>query len=212
MCIEKTDFLHLAASVSSAEEAVKAIEENKIQLIFLDIEMPTMSGLDFLKTVKTTAQIVVVSGKKEYAADAFDYNVTDYLVKPVDYERFLKAAFKANEISVNLQVGPNGKGDFFIKKDSRLLRLNPADILWIEALADYVTIHVGLTERHTILATMKSMEDKLPKSDFVRIHRSYIIRLDKIKEIEENSVSIDGKHLPISRSYKENLFKRLNLI
>ena len=212
MCVKRTDFLELSGSFSNAADALGFLSSNKVDLIFLDIEMPEINGLDFLKNFKSNSQIIVVSGKKEYAADAFDFNVTDYLVKPVEYSRFLKAAIKANEINTNLEVSQTDSDDLFIKKENRLIKLSAKEIVWIEALADYVNIYCANNERHTLLATMKLMEDKLKKSDFARIHRSYIIRLDKIKEIEENSVSVNGKLLPISRGYKDNLYKKLNLI
>ncbi len=212
MCIKRTDFLNLTASFSNVTEAINFISTNKVDIIFLDIEMPEITGIDFLKNFRSSAQIIIVSGKKEYAAEAFDFNVTDYLVKPVDYLRFLKAAIKASEIKMNLQVSQSESDDIFIKKDAKLIKINAKDILWVEALADYVNIYCLNNERHTLLATMKLMEDKLKKTDFARIHRSYIVRLDKIKEIEENVVSINGKNLPISRGYKDNLYKKLNLI
>lgn len=212
MCIKRTDFLNLSASFSNVTDAISFIAANKVDIIFLDIEMPEITGIDFLKNFKSSSQIIIVSGKKEYAAEAFDFNVTDYLVKPVEYARFLKAAIKASEIRTNLQVSQSESDDIFIKKESRLIKLNAKDIVWVEALADYVNVYCSNNERHTLLATMKLMEDKLKKVDFARIHRSYIIRLDKIKEIEENSVSVGGKTLPISRGYKDNLYKKLNLL
>lgn len=211
-CIRRTDFLNLSASFSSAGEALGYVASNKCDLIFLDMEMPEINGIEFLKSFKSSAQIIVVSGKKEYAAEAFDFNVTDYLIKPVEYSRFLKAAIRSSELKTSFQVSQNESDDIFIKKDSRLIKLNAKDIVWIEALADYVNIYCLNGDRHTLLATMKLMEDKLKKTDFARIHRSFIIRLDKIKEIEENSVTVNGKVLPISRGYKDNLFKKLNLI
>lgn len=212
ICIKRTDFLTLSASFPGVNEALGFISSNKSDIIFLDIEMPEINGIEFLKNFKTAAQIIIVSGKKEYAAEAFDFNVTDYLIKPIDYARFLKAAIKASEIKMNLQVSASESDDIFIKKDARLVKINAKDILWIEALADYVNIYCHNGDRHTLLATMKLMEDKLKKNDFARIHRSYIIRLDRIKEIEENSVSVGNKVLPISRGYKDNLYKKLNLI
>lgn len=212
MCVQRTDFLSLVGSFPNAQEALNYTATNKCDLIFLDIEMPEINGIDFLKNFKSAAQIIVVSGKKDYAADAFDFDVTDYLVKPVEYARFLKAAIRASEVKTNFQVPAADSNDIFIKKDSRLIKLDARQILWVEALADYVNIYCANGERHTLLATMKLMEDKLKKTDFARIHRSYIIRLDKIKEIEENSVSVGGKLLPISRGYKDNLYKKLNLI
>lgn len=212
MCVSRTDFLQLSGSFSGAQSALNFIATNKCDLIFLDVEMPDINGMEFLKNFKSQAQIIIVSGKKEYAAEAFDFNVTDYIVKPVEYARFLKAVIRATELKTNLQVSQNESDDIFIKKDSRLIKLDAKDIVWIEALADYVNIYCANGERHTLLATMKLMEDKLKKSDFSRVHRSFIIRLDKIKQIEENSVSVGGKVLPISRGYKDNLFKKLNLI
>lgn len=211
MCVKRTDFLTLAGSFEHVSEAVGYIAKNKVDLIFLDIEMPEISGIDFMRNFSTLAQIIVISGKANYAIDAFDFNVTDYLVKPPEYARFLKAVTKAAGNSA-LSPAPVASDGIFIKKDSRLVKLNVKDIVWVEALADYVIIHCDNNLRHTMSATMKLMEDKLPKNDFVRIHRSYIIRLDKIREIEENTVAVGDKLLPISRSYKDNLYKRLNLI
>jgi DNA-binding LytR/AlgR family response regulator len=209
--VERTDFLRLAGSCSSVPEAMKIIRENKIDLVFLDVEMPEMTGIDFLRTFKEIPQIILITGKKEYAAEAFDYDVTDFLLKPIDYPRFLKAAMKAQTIRDSMQV-KDGEDALFIKKDgNRLVRLPAKDILWVEALADYVNIHTKEI-RHTVLATMKSIEAKLPSKDFIRIHRSYIVRLDQVSEIEENSVMVGGKMLPVSRSHREDLFKRLKLL
>jgi DNA-binding LytR/AlgR family response regulator len=212
-CVGRTDFLRLAGSCASVPEALKIIREKKIDLIFLDVEMPEMTGMDFLRTFKEIPQIILITGKKEYAAEAFDYDVTDYLLKPIDYPRFLKAAMKAQGIHNSMQVNhEDGEDALFIKKDgNRLVRLPATEILWIEALADYVNIHTK-DARHTVLATMKSIEAKLPAKDFIRIHRSYIVRLDKVSEIEENSVIVGGKIIPVSRSHKDDLFRRLKLL
>ncbi len=212
-CVERTDFLRLAGTCASVPEALKIIREKKIDLIFLDVEMPEMTGMDFLRTFKEIPQIILITGKKEYAAEAFDYDVTDYLLKPIDYPRFLKAAMKAQSIHNSMQVNhEDGEDALFIKKDgNRLVRLPATEILWIEALADYVNIHTK-DARHTVLATMKSIEAKLPAKDFIRIHRSYIVRLDKVSEIEENSVIVGGKIIPVSRSHKDDLFRRLKLL
>jgi DNA-binding LytR/AlgR family response regulator len=209
--VERTDFLKLVGTCASVPEAMKIIRENKVDLVFLDVEMPEMSGMDFLRTFKEIPQIILITGKKEYAAEAFDYDVTDFLLKPVEYARFLKAALKAQTIRDSMEV-KDGEDALFIKKDgNRLVRLPAKEILFVEALADYVNIHTR-DARHTVLATMKSIEAKLPSKDFIRIHRSYIVRLDQVKEIEENAVRVDGKSLPVSRSHKEDLFKRLKLL
>jgi DNA-binding LytR/AlgR family response regulator len=202
-CITKTAFLNLVASCSGISEALDIIKNKSIDLIFLDVEMPEMSGMDFLRTFKDIPQIILITGKKEYAAEGFDYDVTDFLLKPLN---------KAQQIHQSMEVkGENGEDSLFIKKESsRFVRLAFKDILYVEALADYVNIYT--TEgRHTILSTMKAIETKLPTREFMRIHRSFIVRLDKIAEIEENSVSVGGKPIPVSRSNKDDLFRRLNL-
>lgn len=211
-CISRTDGLQLAGSCGGVSDALKIIKEKKTDLIFLDVEMPEMSGIDFLRTFREIPQIILITGKKEYAAEAFDYDVTDFLLKPIDYARFLKAVSKAQTIHGNTQVEDNDSEGLFVKKESsRFVRISLKDILYIEALADYVNIYTR-DGRHTILATMKSIEARLPQKDFIRIHRSFIVRLDSIEEIEENSVNIGGKSIPVSRSHKEELFNRLKML
>lgn len=208
-CAERTDFLNVVGVCESAIEAKKIVEKTPVDVIFLDIEMPEMSGMDLLRNFPEIPQVVFISSKSEYAAEAFDYDVTDYIVKPVDYARFLKAAEKSREISENIQK--QGADHVFIKKDSRLVRVDFKDIHWVEALADYVNIYTP-SERHTVLSTMKSIEAKLPSNEFMRIHRSYIVRLDQIKEIEDNTVVLNDKAIPISRSKKEEFISKMNTL
>lgn len=208
-CAERTGFLNIVALCESAVEAQQAMIENQVDLIFLDIEMPETTGLDLIKRFPDIPQVIFISSTAEYAAEAFDFNVTDYIVKPVEYDRFLKAAEKANQIHENIQS--KDKDHLFIKKDSRFIRVDYKEILWVEALADYVNIYTD-KERYTVLSTMKAIEAKLPSDEFMRIHRSFIVRFDQIKEVEDNNVSIHGKVLPISRSKKEEFVKRMNLL
>jgi DNA-binding LytR/AlgR family response regulator len=220
VCINKTSFLQLAGSCYNAKDAINMIKEKSIDLIFLDVEMPGTSGFEMLEQLKTIPQIILVTGKPEYAVEAFDYDVTDFLVKPFDFDRFSKAANRAkhyHEIAKDMGPSEGADNEFFIKKDSKFIRLNYTEIIFIEALADYIILYVAKDgnernlERHTILSTMKSIESKLPQEDFFRIHRSYIVRLDKIKSIEDNHVFILDKNLPVSRANKETLLKKLNL-
>ena len=213
--ISKVPEIELINEFTSAQEALDFINnKNKIDLIFLDIEMPQMSGLEFIRAQNHKAQIVLVSGHSGYAAEAFDYNVTDFLTKPLQFERFLKAVQKVKEIQENLRTSNrvNRTGDLYLKQGSRLVHINERDILYVEALADYVTVHCDSGEKFTILSTMKSIEHKLSSEDFVRIHRSYIIRLEKIKAIEDDTVSVGPIILPISRSQKPVLFDKLHLL
>lgn len=213
--ISKVPEIELVNEFTSAQDALDFInDKNKIDLIFLDIEMPQMSGLEFIRAQNHKAQIVLVSGHSGYAAEAFDYNVTDFLTKPLQFERFLKAVEKVKEIQENLRTSNrvNRTGDLYLKQGSRLVHINERDILYVEALADYVTVHCDSGDKFTILSTMKSIEHKLSSEDFVRIHRSYIIRLEKIKAIEDDTVSIGPIILPISRSQKPVLFDKLHLL
>ena len=219
-CIAKTPFLNHIASCTNARDAIELLKDKKIDLIFLDVEMPETSGFELLEQLKTVPQIILVTGKPEYAVDAFEYDVTDFLVKPFDFYRFTKAANRAkqnNEKSKDIQTDDNEAEEFFIKKDSKFIRLKYNEIMFIEALADYIIIYVAkdgndkTLERHTILSTMKSIETKLPEDQFFRIHRSYIVRLDRIKSIEDNHVFMADRQLPVSRSNKEALLKKLNL-
>ena len=209
--VEKTGFLKLIGVCSSAKEAMKLLKEEKIDVIFLDVEMPEMSGIEFIREFKEKPQIILISSKKEYAAEAFDFNITDYIVKPATYARFLKAAEKALEIEESIKVNDDNKKELYIKKDSRLIKIDCKDVLYIEALSDYVNIYTT-TVRYTVLSTMKGIEAKLPLKEFARIHRSYIIRLDKIKAIEDGAVIINEQTIPISNSYKKDFINVLNIL
>lgn len=214
--IKKTDFLHHVDSFDNAVDAINLFKKgNEIHLIFLDIEMPEMSGIEFLKTLKNPPQIIIISSKEQYALQAFEYDVTDYLLKPIAFNRFFKAADKAYSKFVKESVIPEGKNEIFIKKNSALIRLKYDDILWVEALENYVILNT-YTDKFTIHFTMKSIEKKLPVSKFSRVHRSYIVNTGNIKLIEDNSIviSVEGgtKSIPIGKSYKDKLMNDLNLM
>ncbi len=222
--VNRTDSLQLLYSYSNAIDAINSLNQlqEPVHLIFLDIEMPEMNGIDFLNTLKqTNSQIIIVSAKEKYAVTAFDYEVTDYLLKPFNYARFYKSVNRAFKKIDNFLAAQKPNEDaslaeeIFVKKNATLLKLNFNDIVFIEALENYIIINT-LDEKFTIHFTMKSIENKLPKNKFKRIHRSYIVNLNKIRGIEENSVIIktnDGtKLLPIGKSYKEELIKTLNVI
>lgn len=208
-CIERVNGLNLIQEFGNAEKTLDYLLTNTADVVFLDIEMKGMSGLDLIRKLPHVPYIVIISSKSEYAAEAFNYDVVDYIVKPISFERFEKAINKVKKIGENLM--PSNKEFFFIKQDSKMIQLLYKDITFIEALSDYVLIYCG-QKRYTILSTMKAVENQLPGNDFMRIHRSFIVRLDKIKEIEENTVFVDNKLIPISRSNKEAFIKRINLI
>ena len=212
--VERTEQLNLLNSYENAVDAINAFNTGEdIDLIFLDIEMPEMSGIDFLETLQNPPQIIIVSSKEKYALDAFNYDVTDYLLKPVTYGRFFKAINKA---SIRFKNKVDTKEDeIFIKKNSALVRLKYTDILWVEALENYVIFNT-FTDKYTIHFTMKAIEQKLPTNTFTRVHRSYIVNTSSIDVIEDNAIIIKTKEgnrtIPIGKSYKDSLMNDLNLM
>lgn len=213
--VERTDNLTLIHSYENAVDAINAFKnEPDIDLIFLDIEMPEMSGLDFMESLKNPPQIIIISSKDKYALNAFDYDVTDYLLKPIAYSRFYKAVDKAQDRFTKNKIDTKGD-EIFIKKNSSLVRLKYENILWVEALENYVIFNT-FSDKYTIHFTMKAIEQKLPSHKFTRVHRSYIVNTSSINVIEDNSVIIktkDGvKTIPIGKSYKDKLMGDINLI
>jgi DNA-binding LytR/AlgR family response regulator len=214
--VSRTDFLNLTNSFTNAVEAINYLKEGEdVHLIFLDIEMPEMSGIDFLNSLTHPPQVVIISSKEKYAIQAFDYSVTDYLLKPITYARFFKAASKAYEIFNKGRSAADVEKEIFIKKNSSLVRIKYNDILWVEALENYVVINTT-TEKFTIHFTMKSIENQLPTIKFKRVHRSFIVNVSRITSIEDNSVVIKmndtKKVIPIGKSYREKLLSEINLM
>jgi DNA-binding LytR/AlgR family response regulator len=208
-CIERNGNIQIKKIFSSAEEASAYLINDVCDVLFLDVEMGNMSGIDLLKQLINAPNIIIISAKPDYAAEAFNFDVADYIVKPLTYERFEKAIQKVKTIQENLQT--SSKDFFYLKQQQKMVQLFFKDVIYIEALADYVNIHTATT-RYTILSTMKAVENQFPKKDFMRVHRSFIVRLDKIREIEENTITVEGKLIPISRSNKEEFQKKINLI
>lgn len=215
--ISRVDFLDLVGTYEDAIEASNALKkkDNGVDLIFLDVEMPEMTGIEFLSTMNEAPQIIIVSSKEQYALDSYEYAVTDYLLKPVHYTRFLKAVNKAYDKVYEQPVTQIGDSEIFVKSNSALVRLEYDDILWIEALENYIMIRT-FDNKFIIHFTMKSMESKLSFGQFVRVHRSYIVNRNKIEVIEDSSVvvrtELGVKSIPIGKSYREKLLKDLNII
>ncbi len=212
--VGRTEQLILLNSYENAVDAINAFNTGEdIDLIFLDIEMPEMSGIDFLETLQNPPQIIIVSSKEKYALDAFNYDVTDYLLKPVTYSRFFKAINKAN-VRFKTKVDTK-ENEIFIKKNSALVRLKYEEILWVEALENYV-IFTTYADKYTIHFTMKAIEQKLPSNMFTRVHRSFIVNTHSINLIEDNSIIIKTKEgnktIPIGKSYKDKLMGDINLM
>ena len=208
--VRRTEFLAGIKTCSNAIEAVNILEKEDIDLLFLDIEMPEMSGLELLKTLSNPVPTILITSRKDYALESYEYGVIDYLVKPVDYGRFFKAVKKAHELQERATV-PRLPEDFvFVKVNNQLIKIKLDDILFVEALADYVLIHT-IDNQHIVLMTMKTISQRLPEN-FVRIHRSYIVNCNKIDSIEDSSVLINKRHLTISNTYKNDFLNHLKML
>lgn len=215
--VARTESLNLVGSYSNAFDAINSLNENKqIGLVLLDIEMPEMSGIDFLNSLKQKPQVVIVSSKEKYALQSYEFDVTDYLLKPVSYARFFKAVEKVlQRLIASDQVESKEEEEIFIRKSSSLIKLKYTEILWVEAMENYIVINT-FDDKHTIHFTMKAIEDRLPAKYFIRVHRSFIVNSKKINMIEDNTIimkTAGGTRLiPIGKSYRDDLMKDINLI
>jgi DNA-binding LytR/AlgR family response regulator len=216
--VGRTEGLHLVGSFSSAVEAMNSLNQpdaEKVDLIFLDIEMPEMSGIEFLESIDIIPQVIIYSSQEKYALESYEYDVTDYLLKPVQFGRFIKAVNRARERYEKKESPVKESTEIFIKNNGSLVRIKYEDILWIEALENYVVLNT-FSEKYTIHFTMKAIADKMPSDRFMRIHRSFIVNFSKIKVIEDNSVVIKTdsgtKVIPIGKSYRDKLMNDINLI
>ncbi|MFT6320070.1 MAG: DNA-binding LytR/AlgR family response regulator [Granulosicoccus sp.] len=220
--IDKIPDLNLVKKCSNALEANAALKEHDIDLMFLDIQMPQLTGIDFLRTLAKPPKVIFTTAYANYAVEGFELNAVDYLLKPISLDRFMKAVNKAQEqISLeNQDAAPTPlaavveEEDFiFVKADKKLIKVNYRDIVYIEGLKDYVIIRL-MSSRIITLQTMKSLEQKLPVSIFKRIHRSYIVNIQRIQAVQGNMVEVieknQAKHLPIGKNYREELLEIIN--
>ncbi|PSR56184.1 DNA-binding response regulator [Adhaeribacter arboris] len=208
--ISNTDFLELMGTASGGIEASRILRETAVDILFLDMEMPDMSGLDLLSTISNKDLLVIVtSASRDYAVEAFEKNVIDYLVKPITYPRFLIAAQKAYD-KLNQRQHTNTSADFtFVKVEQKLIKIYFADIQYIEALGDYVHI-VSNNKKTIVYATMKSIANRFPVNKFIRVHRSFIVNLDAITAVEDNNVTIGSKFIPIGATYAKGVLQLLS--
>lgn len=217
--IERLPEVVLVTKCANAIEANEALKKHPVDLMFLDIQMPQLSGIDFLKSLSKPPLVIFTTAYPDYAVEGFDLNAVDYLLKPISFDRFLKAVNKISEKMSNskannhLNSQDNQDEFIFVKADKKLIKVNFDDVLYIEGLKDYVIIKLN-NSRIITLQTMKSLEDKMPSSQFRRIHRSYIVNVDKIQAIVGNMVEIiEGnktKQIPIGNNYKDDLLALVN--
>lgn len=208
-CVINTPNLNLIASYESATEFSKHVGDNPIDLIFLDVEMPGMTGVDFVKAYRNIPQVIFVTSNTDYAFDAYQYDVTDYIEKPIDYTRFKHAVEKASRIKQNLFSDKTESNKVYLKSGSQLIHVDIDSIDFVEALGDYIKIFTS-NGRHTLLSTMKSIQSKLEPYGFMRVHKSYIVNMNKVKKIVGSRVMLEDREIPVGRVYKAELKKQLN--
>jgi len=214
--VNKYSSLNLVGVYNDPVTARNEISQQKnVDLILLDIKMPEMDGFDLLGSLDHPPNVIVVSGGEEYALRAFDFNVVDFLLKPVTYARFCKAIDKVMRYFSPKEPPKSGDEEIFIKKGSSLVKLKLREIVYVEALENYVTLNTG-TDKYTIHFTMKAIESQLPSGVFIRVHRSFIINKKMIQAIKENSLDImvgqTLKNIPVGKSFRESLLNDINVM
>ena len=211
-CVLKAEQISLVKTFNNALQALSYIASNPVDLIFLDIEMPELNGIEFIKAMKHPHPLIVLTtSHPEFALEAYEHNVLDYLVKPIALPRFLNAIAKAQAMFEKHNIDKIENDIIFIKKGNIIVKVNKSDVLWIEGLGDYVTLNTE-KEKFIVHSTMHSIEQKFASNEYMRVHRSFIIRIDRINNIEDNCISYFDKFIPIGKTYRESVFKRLNLL
>lgn len=204
--VQKTPGLELLFQTTHILKALELVQENKADLVFLDVQMPELNGMQFLKIINGACKIILTTAYSDYAVEGYQYDVVDYLLKPITYDRFCLAIQKAKK-SFHPPINEERKSEsIFIKTENRIQQIILKDIIYIEALRDYLAFHTANGKILT-LDSLRHMEELLPTNKFIRIHKSYIINMDNIGFIEKNRVIIQSVHLPIGDTYREHLLK-----
>jgi two-component system LytT family response regulator len=218
--LEKMPQLELMASCENAMEAISALNEHATDLLFLDIQMPNLTGIDLLKIIKVQPKVILTTAYRNFAVEGFALNVTDYLVKPFSFERFVQAVNKATT-QIDLErketiikavfVETNTNDHFFVRTNYKIEKVKFKEIQYVESMREYVAIHTK-SQRLVINHTMNKMEEALPTTQFFRVHRSFIVSLQEIQGVEGNMILIGDKRIPIGGSYRKIFFEQLNLL
>ncbi len=209
-CCEKSGQIEVLAHFPNVAEALVYLNQHSVDLLFLDVEMPGATGFELLDQLAYFPKVVLTTSKSEYAYDAFEYNVTDFLKKPFTYQRFQESLQKITTAPEN-NIASTATDHIFIKSEGKLVRLNNDDILYIESMGDYVKFVTG-EKKYITHNTIKNLEEKVSRLSFIKVHRSYIINISKIDDIRENDLYIKGNEIPISKAHRSEVMKRLNII
>lgn len=215
--IEKVENIEVLKSCKNVIEAFDVINNNQVDLVFLDINMPEVSGLTLAKVIDKKTKVIFTTAYREYAIDGFDLQAVDYLLKPISFERFLKAVHNFFDISSQktlqtIPVAENNMSHFiFVRSERKMIKVNFEEILYVESLSDYIKIHT-INKVIVTRETITNIEAKLPQSQFLRIHRSYIASIKNIESYTNEFIEIKNKALPISRTYKESILRKLEKI
>jgi DNA-binding LytR/AlgR family response regulator len=210
--IEKVPALELVKATTSAFEALNLVQQNEADLVFLDVQMPELTGIQFLKIINGKCNVILTTAYPQYALDGYELDVVDYLLKPIAFDRFYKAVQKVQNNLSNSQntstepITATTTNFIFVKTEHKIQKIYLDDILYIEGLKDYISIFTP-SERIITLQNMKKMEDALPSRQFIRVHKSYIIALDKIESIERSRIQIKNKIIPVGDTYRDSFFK-----
>lgn len=207
--INRVSSLTLEAKFTNGIDALSYVNASQVDILFIDIQMPDINGMDFLKLLNKKINVVFTSAYPEYALEGYNFDPLDFLIKPISFDKFMRAVGRA-QVLVNLLNEASDVEDeyFYIKTQGKIVRLLLSDILYIEGLKDYVIFYTT-TAKYIALHSMKELEEKLPSKKFTRIHKSYIVELDRIEEIKGNQVKIVGKEIPVGRQYKLAFFKSI---
>ncbi len=207
---QKQGNLEVVGSFPDSEGALTYLSSNEIDVLFLDVEMPGATGFDLLDKLLYMPKVILTTSKTDYAFNAFQYNVADYLKKPISYNRFQESITKITDSLNNTTVETN-KDDIFINEDGKFIRLSYQDILYIESMGDYVK-YFTMAKHYLTHSTLKAVEEKMNPNQFMKVHRSYIVNMSKIKDIQDNSIVIDSKVIPISKSLKSDVMIRIRAV
>lgn len=215
--LEKLDNFEIVAECGDAMKALQVLRNQHVDLMFMDIQMPQITGIEFLKTLKNPPRVIITTAYREYALEGFELDVVDFLLKPITFERFLKSVNKYFQLTS--ENGTNGESVpaastpeesfIYVKENKRVIKLLLNEILYIEGLSEYVKIYTD-NKRIVTKTSMTNMEEKLPSENFMRIHKSYIVSLQKIEAFTSSSIEVTGKELPIGRSYKNRVSQVLH--